>query len=235
MNAASRESSPDGANAASSSDRLADLQLAFNLYPAWYAHPSWLARLGITDTDDDLHGSPLWTRAVSSALLRTERLDQHFDCDFFDPAKRLALLDAVTLTRIACLASATLLRERLKRAVRPEDVRSIQQCIGADAHAFAVRWGGLLPMVDPIVAAEWPSRAEWEKASVRQLFSVLPAHAIGVIGRMRMRFPLDWALGRQRLVEPQRVSLTRLIVAVTLQSAPQWRWLFEASTASGEA
>jgi hypothetical protein len=213
-----------------SAERLVDLQLAFNLYPSWYAHSTWLAQLGIADSETELQNSPLWTRAVSSALLRSEQLEQHFDNDFFDPAKRLALLDAATLTRVAGLASATLLREKLKRAVRQDEVRALQACIGAEAHAFAVRWGGLLPMVNPPFAgAGWPTRAEWERASIIQLFAALPAHAIGVMGRLRMRFPNDWGLPRQRLAEPQRVGLTRLIVAVILQSSPLWRWLFEAA------
>ena len=107
MNAAPRDPS---AKAAGGGDRLADLQLAFNLYPSWYAHASWLERLGITSDDRELRNTPLWTRCVSSALLHSEQLDQHFDCDFFDPAKRLALLDAAALTRLGGLVNATLPR-----------------------------------------------------------------------------------------------------------------------------
>ena len=233
MNAASRE---PAAPAVSSAEKLADLQLTFNLFPSWYAHSSWLERLGIEETDRALQTSPLWIRSVSSALLRSEQLDQHFDNDFFDPAKRLALLDAATLTRLGGLVAATLIRERLKRSVRQEDVRAVQACIGTEAHAFAVRWGGLLPMITPPFAGgDLPAKAEWERASVLQLFSTLPAHAIGVIGRLRMRFPRDWSMPRQRLTEPQRVGLTRLIVAVLMQSTPQWAWLFETNSATGEA
>src|SRR5688572_16853150 len=91
------------------SERLLDLQLAFNLFPARYAHASWLERLGVSDADNELRPSPLWTRSVSSGLLRAANLDKHFDSDFFDPAKRLALIDATTLTRVAGLVCATLL------------------------------------------------------------------------------------------------------------------------------
>jgi hypothetical protein len=207
MNAAPRDTT---------SERLLDLQLSFNLYPSQYAHTSWLERLGVSDADQELRTSPLWTRSVSSALLRGANLDKHFDNDFFDPAKRLALIDASTLTRIAGLVCATLLRERIKRAVRQDEVRALRASIGAEAHAFAVRFGGLLPMVAPPFAND-----PW------------PAPAIGVTGRMRMRFASDWTPPRQRLNEPQRVGLTKLIVAVIMQSTPDWRWLFEA-TISGE-
>jgi len=224
MNAAPRETT---------SDRLLDLQLAFNLYPSQYAHSSWLERLGVSSADDDLRRSPLWTRSVSSALLRAANLDKHFDNDFFDPAKRLALIDAATLTRIAGLVGATLLRDRIKRAVRQDEVRALRACVGAEAHAFAVRFGELLPMVPPPFAHDaWPTPDEWRKATVLQMFGALPAHAIGVMGRMRMRFASEWTPARQRLNEPQRVGLTRLIVAVIMQSTPEWRWLF---ATSGEA
>lgn len=236
MNAAPREPLPGAPSSiASSADRLLDLQLSFNLYPSRYAHASWLERLGVTRADYELQDSPLWTRSVSSALLRGANLDKHFDSDFFDPAKRLALLDTTTLTRVAGLVGATLHRERIKRAVRQEDVRALRATIGAEAHAFAVRFGGLLPMVTPPFENEpWPVAEEWRKATVLQMFAALPAHAIGVMGRMRMRLPSDWALPRHRLNEPQRVGLTRLIVTVILQSTPEWRWLFETATC-GEA
>jgi hypothetical protein len=232
MNAASRETS---SSSPSNADRLLDLQLSFNLYPSQYAHASWLEHLGVSEADKELRASPLWTRSVSSALLRGANLDKHFDNDFFDPAKRLALLDATTVTRVAGLVCATLLRDRIKRAVRQEEVRALRATIGPEAHAFAVRFGGLLPMVTPPFANDpWPAPAEWQKAAVLLMFSAFPAHAIGVVGRMRMRFPSDWGLPRSRLNEPQRIGLTKLIVAVLLQSTPDCRWLFEPAT-SGEA
>lgn len=234
MNAAPRETTPSSSGP-SNAERLLDLQLSFNLYPSQYAHASWLEHLGVSDTDNELRASPLWTRSVSSTLLRAANLDKHFDNDFFDPAKRLALLDATTLTRVAGLVCATLLRDRIKRAVRQEEVRALRATIGPEAHAFAVRFGGLLPMVAPPFANDpWPAPAEWHEAAVLLIFSALPAHAIGVTGRMRMRFSSDWGLPRNRLNEPQRVGLTKLIVAVLMQSTPQCRWLFEDQTA-GEA
>jgi hypothetical protein len=243
MGAASHEpasAAPDAAVAAANAERLSDLQLAFNLYPATYVHPSWLERWGgvvIPNATQarELQQQPLWIRALSSALLRSEQLDQHFDCDFFDPAKRLALLDATTLTRVAGVVSATLLRQRLQRVVSQTEVGQLHACMAPEAHAFAVRWAGPLPALHvPLDRDTWPTRAAWERACVARMFAALPAHAIGVIGRLRMRFPREWNLSAQRLTEPQRAGLTRLIVAVILESAPQWGWLFEPLAADGE-
>lgn len=212
-------------------ERALDLQLQFNLFPARYAHPSWYGALGDLATLQEEYrqfsSSPAWIRAMSSALLRANQLHQHFDGDFFDPAKRLALMDAAALTRIAGLVSATLLRDRLKRTVQSSQVRALQASIGVEAHTVAVRWQGLLPMINGIVERDaWPTTQEWERHSVAQLLSVLPNHAIGVLGRVRMKFPADWALPRQRLAEPQRVALTRLIVAMILHTGSSWSWLF---------
>jgi hypothetical protein len=231
MDAEPRDASAAAAAEPAHAERLLDLQLAFNLYPAWYAHPSWLATLGdaslLAEEYCELRTSPQWLRAMSTALLCAGQLQHHFDCDFFDPAKRLALIDAVTLTRIGGLVSATLMRERLRRVVLQSEMRAVHACMGAEAHEFAVRWSGLLPMVGPAIeSGAWPMRATWERNSIAQLFSALPSHAIGVIGRLRMKFPCDWPASRQRLVEPQRVGLTKLIVGVLLQSGTPWNWLF---------
>lgn len=223
----------DAEATAAHAQRLFDLQLAFNLYPAVYAHVSWFAQLvqGMPTDEEarELHASPLWIRALSSELLRQEQLDRHFDCDFFDPAKRLALLDAATLTRVAGLVAATLRRERLRRTIRKADVSAIHDCMGSQAHAFAVGWTGTLPLQQHTVESEfWPTRVVWEKTSVAQLLTALPSHATGVTGRLRMRFPKDWELPRQPLLpEPMRVGLTQLVVAVITQAAPHWSWLFE--------
>lgn len=237
MDAALHDPSAAAAAEPTHAERLLDAQLAFNLYPAWYAHPSWLATLGdateLAEEYCELRNSPLWLRATSSALLHGGQLDQHFDCDFFDPAKRLALIDANTLTHIAGLVSATLMRERLKRVVLQSEVRAVHACMGEAAHAFAIRWSGLLPMVGPAIGPNsWPNRETWERNSIAQLFSALPSHAIGVIGRLRMKFPCDWPAPRLRLVEPQRVGLTKLIVGVLLQARTPWSWLFAPDFAS---
>lgn len=240
MNARPHDSSaPDVAMEAAAADqeqRLFDLQLAFNLYAATYAHASWFAPLGYAmptgEEARELHASPLWIRALSTELLRREQLDQYFDCDFFDPAKRLALLDVATLTRIAGLVSATLQREKLRRAIRQTDVSAIRSCMGSEAHAFAVSWTGPLPPHFPVLEREvWPRRAVWERTSVALLMTALPSHATGVIGRLRMRFPRDWELPRQPLLtEPLRIGLTQLVIGVISRAAPHWSWLFESGS-----
>jgi hypothetical protein len=224
--------------AAEAAERLVDLQLAFNLYPAMYAHPSWLQRCAgpLAAESSELTLSPLWIRALSTALLRHERLDEHCECDFFNPAKRLALMEAPTLIRIGGLVTATLLRERLRRVISRAEVQAAEACMGVEAHRYAVRWQGTVPLIGPVFdEIGWPSAEVWQRKSVAQLFAAIPSYAVGVTGRMRLRFPCDWTLpdARQaRMNEPQRVALTRFIVAVILDAAPEWRWLFESQLGS---
>lgn len=224
--------------AAEAAERLVDLQLAFNLYPAMYAHESWLQRCvgPLAAESSELTLSPLWIRALSTALLRHEGLDQHCECDFFNPAKRLALMEAATLIRIGGLVTATLLRERLRRAISRAEVQAAEACMGAEAHRYAVRWQGSVPIVGSVLDGNgWPSRDIWQRKCVAQLFAAIPSYSLGVIGRMRLRFPCDWQLPDEhqpRLNEPQRVNLTRFIVAVIVDAAPEWRWLFESQMGS---
>lgn len=228
------------------SDELFDIGLRFNLFPAQYMHASRLLRLGVEAADDDpaadVSRSPAWIRALSAAVLRNEGLDKHFDCDFHDPAKRLALLDAATLTQLGGLVSAVLLRPRLRWIVQQSQVRAVHACMGSEAHQFALRWPGIVPAIPTLFdrSEDWTSGNSWAQISVAQTIAVIPAAAVGVIGRLRLRFPAEWTLPDPRqppLDEAQRASLMTLIVSVVEQCAAQWGWLFTgfASVAAGQA
>lgn len=209
------------------------LQVGFNLFPSDYAHPSWLAQIGIeaAELSTSFARSPLWKRSVSTALLRAHRLEQRFDCDFDDHAKRFALIDTATLTRIGGLTLAVLLRERLRRIVQRSQVQALHDCMGAEAHQFALRWNGMAPSL-PVPFEESAvgiSAESWAERSVGQLFAALPDQATGIGERMRFRFPTHWTLpdpAQPKLDDVQRGDLTKLVVALIAQSAPQWSWLF---------
>jgi hypothetical protein len=209
------------------------LRLDFNLFPADYAHASWLAPLGIdaAEAASAFAGSPLWRRSVSTALLRARGLDECFDADFDEPAKRLVLIDTATLTRVGGLVLATLLRERLRLIVERSQVQALRDCMGTEAHQFALRWTGAVPAIPlPFLDGAVRISAEaWAHLSAAQLFVAVPPRARGILERLRLRFPAHWTLPDSRLQqldEAQRAALTTLIIAVIGQSASHWSWLF---------
>lgn len=212
---------------------IVGLKLDFNLFPAKYAHASWLVQLGIdaAESSTAVARSPLWLRSVSTALLRARRLEKCFDCDFHDTAKRLVLIDTATLVRIGGLVLATLLREHLRRIVQRSQVQALHDCMGLEAHRFALRWMGMVPSI-PVPFADGAihiSPESWAQRSVAQLFAAVPAQATGILERMRLRFPAHWTLPDSRqpqLNEPQRSALMTLIIAVIADCAAQWSWLF---------
>src|SRR5690349_19183825 len=84
-------------------DRVFDLQLEFNLFPARYAHPSWSEHIDQQGVDanwrEPIEPSPFWIRQTSTRLLTESSLQDSFDCDFNDASRRIALLDSVALRR----------------------------------------------------------------------------------------------------------------------------------------
>ncbi|MET0356791.1 MAG: hypothetical protein ABW044_08415, partial [Cellvibrio sp.] len=89
-------------------DSLFDLILKFNAFPALYAHPSWVQSLLFLQdtgtTDQELN--PYWIRYLSKTLLNIFKLDQQWEFDFSNPAKKIALIDAENLMRLGhCVAA----------------------------------------------------------------------------------------------------------------------------------
>lgn len=224
-------------DSASAAALLFDLQLQFNLFPAAYLHSSWLDDCGLSAHDDEFPASsPFWVRCLSNALLRRWRLEQQFDCDFFDPAKRLALLDADALIRVGGLAGAVLLRDRIRRTVDGAAIAVMQKAIGPAAHRFALRWDGQSSVLASVGAEwsrpwsdGWPDAEVWAASSAMLVTCAIPATASGVLGRLRFKFPRSWAAdasARPRLTEAQRMSLAQLLMSIVVGQVAEWAWLF---------
>jgi hypothetical protein len=226
-------------------DRLFDLQLSFNLFPAMYAHPSWIWPT-VLPHGEELHSpvtaTTFWTRCLSSSLLRAWRLDALFDCDFFDPAKRLALIDAAELVRIGGLAGAVLMRDRLRYIVDRSEVEALRRGIGVEAHRFALKWSEgshelardvrarIVPFDGPLPGAE-----TWAACSASLVSVAIPLTAPGVLGRLQLKFPRGWSqppAPRLRLSEVERASLVTLLISIIRADAGHWAWLFQPDAGS---
>jgi hypothetical protein len=221
----------------SSSDtagRLFDLQLKFNLFPAMYAHQSWIEHLGLKANlgmaQMKSATSTFWLRRLSDALLRARELDRQFDFDFFDRAKRVALLDDQALARVGGLVAAVLVREHLRGAVRGPEVEALQHAIGSAARRFALRSNLDLPPVPAQLCRlgrHSPTPVTWARRVAVLVTAIIPVTSPGTLGRLQFKFPQSWArLKRLQLTEKERVGLTELFVAVISQESKEWAWLF---------
>lgn len=214
-------------------DRAFDLQLRFNLFPATYAHASWIARMGPhLPLAEGLDGSPFWVRRLSLALLQACKLEQDFDFDFSDRMKNIAVLDAALLERCARLMAGLLVREQIRHVVRGADVAAIENTLGRESLRFALGWTAPLPVLGYVFhphGAAFPENEGWTRRAVGLASAVLGDAPRATLARMQLRFPCDWgSLQRPVLQEHDRNRLAALFVAVLDKVAPEHAWLFAA-------
>lgn len=230
------------------SDTLFDKVMRFNLFPAEYAHHSWLQMIdsslvpfGLADMtlsaacfsegdETPARASPMWLRQMSMALLGLRELDRQYDFDYSDTGKRLALLPTSSLLPLCEQAAALLVRPALQRLIRGAEVAAVDAVIGralrmqtlasqAGVEHLATALTGVLGHVDAaIVDAE-----AWATLPMQIALSVLPADAIGTRARLRFRFPhAQRRLPRFALSELQRRQLVQvcLVAAQALNDTP---------------
>jgi hypothetical protein len=212
-----------------------DAQLQFNLFPATYAHPSWIVHAGLCRSEAELRElpihSPYWIRSVSDTLLGDLDLHQQYDFDFSDSTKRIALLDAASLTHVGNHVAAVLLRNRLRTLVLKSDVERISQTVGAAARRFALEGTHEVPPVPShalVAAASVPE--SWPETLARLIVGCVPEAACGIRTRLQMRFPHAWlAQERRRALfsEAEHRHIAGLFVALARELDVRDAWLFE--------
>lgn len=113
----------------------------WNVYPHRWALPAWLETASTP--------APVITLLEQSARGR-DRLSRHFrgalglvdTCwDFSLPRRRIALLGAASLERLAFFSGAALLATRIAHAVTRDQRRALTGLIGEPAYEFALRHG----------------------------------------------------------------------------------------------
>lgn len=214
-------------------DRMFDLLMEFNLFPARYAHASWRELIDERDAvgnwQQPIDASPFWIRHASMRLLNEAGLQDRFDCDFSDAGRRFALLDGMALQRLGQFAAAVLVRHRLQPIVDRAAVEKLQKVIGAAAHRFALRWSQPLPRVPAEFSnwdEPWPTLDIWMARQASIVQAVIAPEAAAIRGRMRFKSPRHVSAAAVQLSEPQRIGLTRLLSAVVTAEIPEWSWLF---------
>jgi YOP proteins translocation protein K (YscK) len=219
-------------------DRRFDAELAFNLFPSQYVHPSWVASM-LGGFEDSHHGdgarTVFWQRSLSQALMRQHELDRLIDFDFADSAKRSVLMDHDAGLRVASQVSALLLRDALRRVVLAPQVAAAQRHLGAPTLTQVLRANDLVPklahapagLLDPGELLQPSNDPQlWLRRAARLWLAMVPAAALGTLRRLRLKLPLAWrSLEAWRLGDLERRQIGALFAAVTPRAAPEWAWL----------
>ncbi|PFH08652.1 YOP protein translocation protein K (YscK) [Collimonas sp. PA-H2] len=230
-------------------DRFFDSILKFNLFPALYAHPEQISSLDVLPAavlqDDMLQDetlltasgndwNPYWLRCLSDALLRSSRLEPHYDFDFSAREKRLMLLDASALIQLGRHVAAILLQPYLRKVVLGERVREIEQVMGAACREFGLRWvaGQDVALVQVAAALQGLGDAgiealgteeDWHQFVFRLILSALSESDIAVRGRLKLKFsPALQQVKSFRLQEGKRNLLVTLFFDVLNKTFPAW-------------
>jgi hypothetical protein len=167
----------------------------WNFFPHRWALPGWLHTVpGV---------SPSFCQALEQTPRSRERLGRHVRealgltetfWDFEPKVRRLALLPATSLAKLAAFAGATYHWSALSRAVSRSAQQAVIARIGADAHAYALRRGrpllsvaGVTPPSDDrtVDAAQIPATGWW------LLESCLATEPAPLLPRARLKFPHD--------------------------------------------
>lgn len=215
-------------------DRAVDLQLRFNLFPATYAHASWIARISRhvpqPDRFNEPCDSPFWLRRLSLALLRACKVEQDFDFDFSERTKNIALLDAAVLERCARLMAGLLVRDQVRQVVLGADMMAIERTLGRETHRFVLGWTAPLPALGYTFhprGAAFPDNEGWTRRAVGLVGALLGDVSRATLARMQLRFPCDWASHKRPVLqEEDRAKLTGIFVAVLNKAEPEHAWLF---------
>jgi hypothetical protein len=241
------ENSEANAGAASgfalTGDRLFDSILYFNLFPGAYVHAERLNMISplLSETGcgtanvanaANAAADAYWLRHLSDLLLRMHQLDQAYDFDFTDKAKRLAFLDAQTLLLLGGKVASIMLQPRLRKIVDGAQIKKIDEVMGSGCRKFGLRWEPAphLKQMQPLTHLQGMAEAaadslaaayEWQDFAFRAVLSVLPACATGVRGRLLLKFPTRFSrIKAYALSDERRMMLAALFSDVLEQAFP---------------
>ncbi|MEY4941404.1 MAG: hypothetical protein RIQ93_3139, partial [Verrucomicrobiota bacterium] len=169
----------------------------WNLYPHRWALPERLNPNRLPESlVAVLEKSPRGRNRLSSHHRANLNLDQTF-WDFELPRRRIALLPAASLARLASFAGAAWNAPTLARIVSQKAYLELASIIGADAYAYALHRGRslvaaaglLLPAVRESPAAT-VTHSGWN-----MLATVLDGEDPALINRFRLKTPVAVSLG----------------------------------------
>ncbi|WP_162634439.1 SctK family type III secretion system sorting platform protein [Ralstonia sp. GX3-BWBA] len=215
--------------------RLAGLVATFNLRPDRYIDASWLPADWPLALRDPVRYGEAGRAVLARALLQAHQLHGEWDYDFAAMEKRVALLPADALERLAVCCGLCLHRQWLREGeVSRKTRQAIDLAFGAPLVAFALERMPAFEAVAETLQAQrqYPRLAvETLRARGRRLLTdFLVPFGPAVIRRLALKFPRNAAdadrppylLGRT-----QRAELGELLrLSLIPEQVPAWDWLF---------
>ena len=165
----------------------------FNIYPALYAHPSWLAPLAPRSLRDTLLAGQRGRLRFSALLLQRHGLDQRFWYDFEDRRHRFALLPAEVLRKLTTYCGLAFQHRTIAAAVGKAAIAQIKTSIGEPGYHFALKRAPLVLGQRRGIDVAWNGLGDF-KAFVQAYgaayflahFQTLPR---AITGRLLFKFP----------------------------------------------
>lgn len=219
-----------GAAGTSVEQRIADLVEQFRERPVEYVDLSWLPR----GWPEPLAGlaalSSRSQRKLSEWLVREYELPREWTCSFSQPTERIALLDRLSLQRVALYCGSWLHRHAIRAQIGGHDVRRIKQAIGEDGYRFALASAGE-DSVDGSggSSGEALSLERLRIDGVMVLLKVLDPAGQAVLRRLRLKFvrsdlqSAECELDRWDIVQP---AVARVLSKFVPAACEPWAWLF---------
>jgi hypothetical protein len=210
----------------------------FNLHVARFAHPSWYARsvpgslrsAAKSDARGGLHDRV--ESQVSVWLLREVGLDAAMDWDLLEPQKRLWLLDASALQRLAMELALAMHRRWLLQVIGGARLRTVAKAVGEPALRFVVSelpedsFHYQAPEVRLDADATGELRSELLEQGARTLIALLQPAWRAVRGRALLHFDRGQNLAAVPPFGPQHCTRALELICGWLipRRFPEWAW-----------
>ncbi|AMO57844.1 hypothetical protein GZ77_12835 [Endozoicomonas montiporae] len=111
----------------------------FNLYLVRYIDSTWLTTVKLSPLVSQLRKAGNADFYLSHYLLTQFSLQEDYDYDFEQPAKRIVLATTDTVLKTATYIGIVLNEDVIRNAVRRKERVALEKCLGADAYRFAVK------------------------------------------------------------------------------------------------
>jgi hypothetical protein len=212
----------------------------FNLHVARFAHSSWYAdgpraqmmAAGIFDSLGRIHERA--ESQVSSWLLLELGLQAEMDWEMSEPQKKVWLLDAPSLERLALELALAMHRDWLVQTIDAASVRALQVKLDGPALRFVVEevpersFHYRSPGVNFLVDSAAVLALKLKALGARTLMGVLQPAWRAVRARAQLHFDRCMGLGEVASFEPAHCDRALELICEWLvpRRFPEWAWCF---------